>query len=305
LGQHNPFLNYHDSLVATADFLGRRLESTDMQLELKKAGVTEEYEVTMAENAQGPFLTLTLEGDDKAHLITSASTLARFADTTLVRIQEQNGVSVKDQIRLTQVIPPQKPEAEMKTKLELVIVAVGGTMALAFVLTFIVESVSRRRQIKANGELQEADGGVLSGSAPLPRVALGGVNSPGFNKRADVGEETRVLRSTPTAIPKLPEKPAPVTGPSPDNTAIITTATPLRSDRVRQHADPPVHLPRQPAASGGGENPSRGKAGPPAGGKAGAPVSPAAGTPRVGSPTTYQSKSADRRGQDANRVNGS
>src|SRR5688572_18597539 len=59
-GQDNPFLNFNGSLVATADFLGRRLQSTDTQVHLKNAGLTEKYEVALAENAQGPFLTLTL-----------------------------------------------------------------------------------------------------------------------------------------------------------------------------------------------------------------------------------------------------
>src|SRR3954470_7845052 len=134
-GQDNPFLNFNGSLVATADFLGRRLQSTDVQLELKNAGVTEEYEVALAENAQGPFLTLTVTGTDREHIVTSAATLAKYADTKLIQIQEQNGVAKRDQITLTQVIPPQKPLPEMKKKFELVIAAAGGMVALTFVLT--------------------------------------------------------------------------------------------------------------------------------------------------------------------------
>ncbi|GIF05159.1 Wzz/FepE/Etk N-terminal domain-containing protein [Actinoplanes siamensis] len=148
-GQDNPFLNFNGSLVATADFLGRRLQSTDTILELKAAGITEEYEVALAENAQGPFLTLTLTGDDKDHLLASAAQLAQFAGTTLAEIQRQNNVSEKDAIKLTQVIPPQKPQVETKDKLKLVIVAGGGTAALGFVLAFVVESIARSRRRKA------------------------------------------------------------------------------------------------------------------------------------------------------------
>ena len=319
MGQDNPFLNFNDSLVATADFLGRRLESTDVQLQLKNAGVTEKYKVTMAENAQGPFLTITVTGDDKDHLLVSAGTLSRFADTTLVTIQEQNGVKEKDQIRLTQVIPAQKPEPEMKKKIEFVIAAAGGTMALTFVLTFIVESVSRRRraQAEAAAEASEETGTpavVHSSSVPVPRAPL--VNGKGVvNGKAGVGDETRVLRPAPAVISgRAPEKPAaargpetkpavaarapekkPVdNGPAPDSTAIIPTPLPVNGEALRPKPDAPANPPRQSGAPAG-DNPSRGKA----------VVPPAAGTPRVGSSTTYQSKSADRRGQDANRVNGS
>jgi capsular polysaccharide biosynthesis protein len=189
-GLDNPFLNFNDSLVATADFLGRRLESTDIELQLRQAGVTEKYTVSLPENAQGPFLTITLTGTDKDHMLTSAATLAQFADTTLVKIQEQNAVSSRDQIRLTQVIPPQKPAAALKKKLELVIVAVGGTIALTFVLTFIVESVSRRRRSGGEPEASDASPVWQSGSAPFTRASASvsgrgsngqGSNGPGSN----------------------------------------------------------------------------------------------------------------------------
>nr|WP_296068244.1 hypothetical protein [uncultured Actinoplanes sp.] len=291
MGQDNPFLNFNDSLVATADFLGRRLESTDVQLQLKSAGVTEEYKVTMAENAQGPFLTITLTGDDKAHLLESAATLARFADTTLVTIQEQNGVKEKDQIRLTQVIPAQKPEAELKKKIEFVIAAAGGTMALTFVLTFVVESVSRRRAQaeEAAGKAEETATPpvVHSSSVPVPRT-------PVVNGKANVGDETRVLHAAPAATPRVPEKKQAAGVPAPDSTAIIAKPLPVNGEGLRKKPDASPAPARQTGAPAG-ENPSRGKA----------VVPPAAGTPRVGSSTTYQSKSADRRGQDANRVNGS
>lgn len=148
-GQDNPFLYLNGSLIATADFLGRRLQSTDTILQLKSQGLAEEYEVALAENAQGPFLTITLKGTDKEHLLASAAQLSTFAETTLNEIQQQNNVAEKDRIKLTQVIPPQTPKVETKDKLKPVILAGGGTAALAFVLAFVVESISRSRRRKA------------------------------------------------------------------------------------------------------------------------------------------------------------
>lgn len=283
-GQDNPFLNFNGSLTATADFLGRRLQSTDVALELKNAGVTEKYEVALAENAQGPFLTLTVTGTDKQHILDSAATLAKMADSKLLQIQEQNGVAARDRIRLTQVIPPQKPQAEFKKKIEVVIAAAGGAVALTFVLTFIVESTSRARRRRALAQASPAESRTVAietsedraaGRRPIPaqRTPLG---EP---QRTGGADETRVLQlQQPARGTAEPEPPAGTS--EADKTAVIPI--PLRGDRHRQ----------VPAD----DSPARGK---PA-------VPPVAGPPpRIGSATTYQSKSTDRRGQDANRINGS
>jgi hypothetical protein len=190
----------------------------------------------------------------------------------------------------------------MKKKIEFVIAAAGGTMALTFVLTFVVESVSRRRRAQAEAAAETTDetgapSVVHSSSVPVPRT-------PVANGKVDVGEETRVLRPGPVGTARAPEKKPVVTprapekkpagnGPAPDSTAIIPTPLPVNGEGLRPKPDGPAKPSRQTGVPAG-DNPSRGKA-----------VVPPVGTPRVGSSTTYQSKSADRRGQDANRVNGS
>jgi hypothetical protein len=305
-GQDNPFLNFNSSLVATADFLGRRLQSTDVAQELKRSGVSEKYTVTLAENAQGPFLTLTVTGDDKAHILQSAATISRYADFMLVQIQQQNGVADRDMIRLTQIIPPQKPAAEMKKKLEAVIVAGGGTVALTFIVTFIVESVSRGRR-RRQEDYTPATGSAVAGAAPGD--AKDGSRTPATSATAPVGptpvppprplvvikgsvksgaDETKVLQLNHKSDEKAADG-KPVPG---EKTAVIPVSS--RGDRSQPPANPPVPQPRQPAGPAA-ESASRGKA----------VVSPPPGTARVTSPATYQSRNADRRGQDANHVNGS
>jgi capsular polysaccharide biosynthesis protein len=307
--QDNPFLNFNSSLVATADFLGRRLQSTDVEQELKSDGVTDKYTVALAENAQGPFLTITVTGTDKTHVLQSATTIAQTADAKLVQIQQQNGVASRDMIRLTQIIPPQKPQPELKKKLEFVIAAAGGTLALAFILTFVVESISRgrkRRQLAgaaatatATAALPEASvraaGSATVGPAPVPPARpLVVINGNGKT----VGDETKVLKLNPDAADK------PVNGNSvPGEKTAVIVASP-RGDTTKKQATPkspaakqpdvPGKVPAQPAAPAA-ENAPRGKA----------PVAPAAGTARVAASTTYQSKSADAGGRDADRVNGS
>lgn len=294
-GQDNPFLNFSDSLTATADFLGRRLQSTDVVQQLRREGVTEKYTVALAENAQGPFLTLTVTGTDQDHIVDSAATLARYADTVLIQIQQQNGVASKDMIRLTQLIPPQKPQSQSKKKLELVIAASGGTVALTFLITFVVESVARSRRRAALGAADPAPAG--DGGTPQPQPAVGSVSarrsSTVVRSNADVGAQTKVLKMPAETTPSVRPQPGiPRTdSASAERTAIITM--PLRADRSRP-PEPSPPLPRQPGPPAG-DNGSRGKA----------PVPPANPAPRATPSTTYQSKSADHRGQDVNRVNGS
>ncbi|MGS2617008.1 hypothetical protein ACVCAH_21155 [Micromonospora sp. LZ34] len=166
----NPFLNFNGSLVATADFLGRSLQSTDAQAELLEMGVTEEFEVGLAEGAQGPFLTFTVTGTDQVHLLASTTTIAQYAETKLTKIQADNDVKPQDMVRMTEIIPPQKPEPQLKDKLKLVIAAGGGTTALALLLTFVVESLARsrrRRQEFATATTGPA-AGVAGGSASVP-----------------------------------------------------------------------------------------------------------------------------------------
>jgi hypothetical protein len=266
-GQDNPFLNFNSSLVATADFLGRRLQSTDVQAELRKVGVTEKYEVALAENAQGPFLTFTVTGNNKDHMLATAATIARYADVKLIQIQDENGVKTRDMIRLTQIIPPQRPQAELKSKLELVIAAVGGTVALAFILTFVVESVSRARRRRA-----------LSQETTEPSTKA--------------AEDEQIQ---PVAVAVELVEAAAATG----SAAVI--AMPMHRDRPRQHPDGTVRpngvarVPRQPGTAASGKaSPGKGVAAPVTGTRSGA------------SGTTYHSQSADPKGHDAaDRVNGS
>ena len=258
-GQDNPFLDFNDSLTATADFLGRGLQSTDVVQELRREGVTEDYTVALAENAQGPFLTLTVTGTDEDHILTSASTLARYAATELVEIQQQNGVATKDMIRLAQVIPPQKPETQTKKKIEIVIAAGGGTVALTFILTFALESIRRSPRRRASDRPEPTETAADNGARPADRSSwIAGQPDPVVRGNADVGAETKVIQtSTPPAksvpvmsqpIKAQPVKAQPVKaqGGQPSN-GKSPAAPPEPDERVgradRHHHDAPARRP--------------------------------------------------------------
>jgi hypothetical protein len=158
-GNGNPFLTFESSLTATADFLGRSLTSEDSAKELKAMGVTEEYTAALADNAMGPFITLTVTGTDKAHVLASTTTLTDYAKKKLREIQEQSGAPENSIIQAATIIAPQPPEAVVKKKLEVVAAAGGGSLTLVFLAVLLVESVARTRErternIRANSETQ-------------------------------------------------------------------------------------------------------------------------------------------------------
>ncbi|MER7278216.1 Wzz/FepE/Etk N-terminal domain-containing protein [Dactylosporangium sp. NPDC000244] len=167
-GNDNPFMTFDASLIATADFLGRSLQSTDAVEELKSRGVTEKYAVSLADGAQGPFLTFTVTGDNKAHTLQSTKAVAVFAQERLTQIQQANGVKTQDQIRMTEIVPPQTPTTKLKKKIEVVLGAVGGMVALTLLLTFVLESVSRNKARRLAGDQKST-----SDTQPVPAPAAG------------------------------------------------------------------------------------------------------------------------------------
>jgi capsular polysaccharide biosynthesis protein len=278
-GDDNPFLDFNASLVATADFLGRNLKSTDAATELKKIGVTETYDIALAENAQGPFLTITVTGTDKDHVRASTATLERFAGTKLQEIQQQNDVKARDMIRMTEITPPQAPVAKSKTKIEVVIAVGVGFTALAFLVTFLVESITRSRRRRSVVE------------SYLPGQPAGG----GASNWSVLPESADAAETQPIALPRQPLPP----GPASDETVVIRVPA-VRSGRAkradgRRSADDPRNA-NLPATVDPGER------GAEIGLHSTHKLGPAPGT----SSTTYRSaEGPDHRGQDAGRVNGS
>jgi hypothetical protein len=145
VGQDNPFLMFDSSLTATADYLSRSLTAEASKQELKAMGVTEEFTSAFAQNAQGPFVQLTVTGPGKDHVLASTRTLTAYAATKLRTIQEANGVKESDMIRMTQIIPPQDPEPQLKDKLKIVLGIAGAGIAATLALTFVMESLRRSR----------------------------------------------------------------------------------------------------------------------------------------------------------------
>ncbi|MFB7665464.1 chain length determinant protein [Kitasatospora sp. NPDC056138] len=149
----NPFLSFSQALTVTADFLGRRLASDDSAKALKDRGLTGEYSVKLADNAMGPFLTLTVTGSDPVQVKKSIVVLNGYAAEQLKAIQTEQKAPAGSQIASTVIIPPQAPQAQTKSKLQSVALIAMGGLAVAFLSAFVAENLAgvlqRRRSAAA------------------------------------------------------------------------------------------------------------------------------------------------------------
>ncbi|MEU6315075.1 chain length determinant protein [Streptomyces sp. NPDC047014] len=165
----NPFLSTQASLTGMADGLARNLNSDGAKADLKALGLTGTHEVKIADNAQGPFMWLTVTGTDPAAVLTSGGLLSGYAEKRLKEFQSQQSVTPEAMIRMAVIVPPQKPEPQTKTRLQYLIMVGALGFVLSLVAVFYVEA--RRR-----------------GGHPAP-PAPGGPAAPGAT------DETMALRT--------------------------------------------------------------------------------------------------------------
>ncbi|AQT75144.1 chain length determinant protein [Streptomyces sp. fd1-xmd] len=150
----NPFLSTQASLTGMADGLARNLNSDGAKADLKALGVTGTHEVKIADNAQGPFMWLTVTGTDPAAVLKSDELLAGYAEKRLKEFQSQQSVAPEAMIRMATIVPPQKPEAQTKTRIQYIVMVGALGLVLSLVAVFFVEA--RRRTPRAKNRPRPA-----------------------------------------------------------------------------------------------------------------------------------------------------
>ncbi|MFD0630424.1 hypothetical protein ACFQ9X_00900 [Catenulispora yoronensis] len=147
----NPFTAFDNSLTGMADYLARTLNSDQSMADLAGQGVTDLAAAELAPNASGPFITLTITGKDPQKILAEMKTFDDFAIAELASIQNKTSQNLQyplpanTLLRAIVMVPPQKPIASMKSKLEDVAGAGVGGMVLLFVSTFGAEALAIRR----------------------------------------------------------------------------------------------------------------------------------------------------------------
>jgi hypothetical protein len=143
-GTGNPFLNFDSSLNDTADFLVRRLGSTDAAQQLATEGVGSYTAVLAA--SQGPFIDLTANGSTPDAAKSAMATLITYTSAQLKTLQEQQGVPEPNMITSAVIVPGGPPVAQSKRRVQDTLGAAAGGLALAFLVTFATDSFAARRR---------------------------------------------------------------------------------------------------------------------------------------------------------------
>ncbi len=144
----NPFLSTQTSLTGMADGLARNLNSDASLADLKKLGVTGTPEAKIADNALGPFMWLTVTGSDPDRVLESDRKLTTYAEKRLAEFQAKQNVAPDAMIRMATIVPPQKPVAETKTRLQYLVMAGILGLVLSMVAAFYVEARKRSHKPK-------------------------------------------------------------------------------------------------------------------------------------------------------------
>ncbi|MEV7442648.1 chain length determinant protein [Streptomyces sp. NPDC091204] len=175
----NPFLSTQASLTGMADGLARNLNSDGAKADLKALGVTGVHEAKIADNALGPYMWLSVVGTDPAAVLKSDEILTAYAEKRLLEFQSQQSVAPDAMIRMSTIVPPQKPEAQTKARVQFLVMAGALGFVLSLVATFFVEA--RKRQRSSPGRHRPAPGEGGEGGGPAAE---------------DAGDPTATLRMT-------------------------------------------------------------------------------------------------------------
>ena len=200
-GTGNPFLSFDSSLNDTADFLVRRVESTDAAQQLSAEGVGTYTAVLAA--SQGPFIQLTANGATPQAARAAMTTLIAYTDQQLLALQQQQGVPAPNMITAATIVPGSPPSALNKQRTQDSLGAGAAGLALAVLATFAFDSMAARRRSRR-------------GRRPARRTSAGSAASAG-SSTGSAGSAARTTTPVTAAmrwaeelpdLPELPEAPS-------------------------------------------------------------------------------------------------
>ncbi|MFG2868396.1 chain length determinant protein [Streptomyces sp. NPDC048338] len=153
----NPYLVMVPALTGMADSLARNLNSDASVAELRERGVTAKYEAKIADNAQGPLLWLTVTGEDQDGVLAANHTLMKYSAEKLEELQATQSVPADSMIRMTTIVPPQKPQAQLKSKIQYLVMAGAAGLVLSLAASFFVEARRRHEALPKHRQNRSRD----------------------------------------------------------------------------------------------------------------------------------------------------
>ncbi|MEV5972695.1 O-antigen ligase family protein [Streptomyces sp. NPDC051921] len=167
----NPLAYASGSLIGTADVLIRALQSPETVRTLQTQGITDEYGVDFAAKAEGPLLTVTVKGEDRAKVLDETRKITDYAAEQLQVLQKQARVPDGYYVQSARIVPPQKPVSQPKSRYQKVAAVVVFAITGAFLLSFLVETwAGARRRSKGLPDPHPAPPAPAPGAGRLRRL---------------------------------------------------------------------------------------------------------------------------------------
>ena len=143
----NPFSAFDNSLTPASDYLARTLSSDQTGQDLAALGVTDMTSAALAPNAAGPFLLLTVTGEQPDRVLGELKTFDQYAIDKFASFQRGAAPSLPAStlLRAVVMVPPQQPTASTKKKFEDVAGAAVAGLAVLFLASFGAEALALRR----------------------------------------------------------------------------------------------------------------------------------------------------------------
>ena len=166
---NNPYLVVGD-LLPMAGILSTNLSTPQAAQQLQAEGVPDTFTAVVPDFAAGPFLAITLEGDNPAEIVRSMPIAISFAEEQLRAMQENGAIQTPSAgiVGAAVIAQPSPPTRVLKKKIELVSgVFVLGLVAM-FLFTFGAEARAVRRRKSTMFDTRRRKGATPGGTRQAP-----------------------------------------------------------------------------------------------------------------------------------------
>lgn len=147
----NPFLNFSQTLLVTADVVRLSVTSKESVDDLVSRGFTPDYDVDFDKTSNGPVLLVRARSQDPQRAVATVDELSRTISTVLRDRQSEAGAPESTFISATQLSAPSPPTAKRSGQLQLGLAGFMTTLLLSMSAVAFVERRARRRATRAAG----------------------------------------------------------------------------------------------------------------------------------------------------------
>ncbi|WP_165975610.1 hypothetical protein [Actinomadura rubrisoli] len=142
----NPWLVFDSSLTVTAEVVGREMMDERTAAALRAKGLTATYVVGVAPDSTGPVLAIDVSGDDPRVTKATLDALLATVPERLARLQSQEAVSPRAQIKMNVISASPKASLVATDKIRTVVMVLFLGLVIAVAVPLFAEVLAERRR---------------------------------------------------------------------------------------------------------------------------------------------------------------